>query len=205
MLLLFSISLLMKVMSMFKTVLVDTVAKTRTLPYIMLSFYFIVLHLLIIFILSLSLCFLRLRPEFLACLLCQGTSNFILHLACYMECVCFLDDVFLSVEQFPFSVGRLDFWWVTLLIEVCCCWLNSVTGTCWVYLWLLKLRNLYAGLTKYICARWDFFKDCFLLVEFNHWLRGGVGFVLCGTLTANYSLCHCSSQTDKNWVKLKRT
>lgn len=63
--------LLMKVMSLFKSVLVDTVAKTRTLLPIMLSFYFIVLHLLFIFLLPLSLCFPRWLPEFLACLLCQ--------------------------------------------------------------------------------------------------------------------------------------
>ena len=115
-----------------------------------------------------------------------------------MECACFLDDVFLSMEKSPFSVGRPDFWLVTSPFDWGLLLLTKFSNwnTLSFYLWLLKLRNLYAGLTKYIFAGWDFFKGCFLLVESNHWSRRGLGIVLCGTLRAIYSSCHSSLQTD---------
>lgn len=75
------------------------------------------------------------------------------------------------MEKFPFSVGIPDFWlltsrfdWGLLLLTKCSNW-NMLS----FYFWLLKLRNLSAGLTKYSFG-WDFFKGCFLLVEYNHWL-----------------------------------
>lgn len=112
-----------------------------------------------------------------------------------MKCAYFLDDGFLSMEKFPFCVGRLDFWLVTSPFDWGLLLLTKFSN--WTilsfYFLLLKLRNLYAGLKKCIFAGWDFFKDCFLLVESNHWLRKGLGIE---TLRANYSLCHCLLQTD---------
>lgn len=76
------------------------------------------------------------------------------------------------MEKFPFSVGIPDFWlltspfdWGLLLLTKFSNW-NMLS----FYFWLLKLRNLCAGLTKYSFG-WDFFKGCFLLVECNHWLQ----------------------------------
>jgi len=40
------------------------------------------------------------------------------------------------------------------------------------------------------------FQGLLAVGESNHWLRRGLGIVLCGTLTANCSSCHCSLQTD---------
>lgn len=174
----------MKGMSLFRSVLVDTVAKTRTPLSIMLC-YCTVLH-LHPFFLALSW-FSKLLPEFSACLLFKWTSSEQCLLAlstlsgtfstCKVEAWnvhAFLADVFLSMEKFAFPVERLEFWLVTSPLDWGLLLLTELSNNNWNWtnwntlsfcLQLLKLRNLYTGLRKYISVAWDFFKDYFLLVE----------------------------------------